>query len=146
MKKLIYAIYIVFFCLMAFTFYKAFSVNDGLIEESYYKRSKEYFLDRKAEEILGFMATLNDSFTVGKNTVSVKLAIEDSPLQNANVILSIGNVSTTRYDSVYSMSERYPGSYTADAELPVIGRWIVKLDIEHPAIRTHRTWDIKIER
>ena len=145
MKRLIYLLYIVFFVLMAATFYTAFRVNDGLVEEHYYEKSKDYFNAREAEEAIGFRARLASRLARGKNMVNVELSCRKGPITGARVRLFAGSISTPEHDRAIELVESAPGRYSGMLELPLSGRWLLRADIESREVRTDRRWDVVVE-
>ncbi len=145
MKRLIYVLYILFFILMAATFYMAFRVHDGLIEEHYYRKSKNYFQIKEKERELGLEVKLLKEPEGRLSPLKVSLRTREGMLTGAKLILIREAVANKKADRAFLLRESSPGVYTAEVEFPHNGAWYLRLVIEHPKIRTERIWKVDIK-
>jgi hypothetical protein len=144
MKALIYGIYIVFALLMGFTIYRANSVFDGLVDDHYYQRGKEFFKKTREEESLGLRFSKPEELKRGKNYFTVSITAGDAPLSGGTVSLFTGKVSTTRFDSRYLLNEISPGVYGTEINLPSPGKWLIRIELRSSDIKTERIWFINV--
>ncbi len=145
MKRFIYALFIGFALITAYTFYKASSVYDGLVEPSYYERSKDWFETRKAEVSMGLAIDLRKMpVSAGTQEMAVSVRNAKGPLTSGHATLTLGRPSSSSTDRAYEAGEVSPGVYSASVELPERGIWLVRFELQHPSISTERRWTITI--
>jgi hypothetical protein len=143
-KKFIYVIYVVFAILMGFTFYMAHSTFDGLVEPGYYKKSKEFFNAKEAEEALGLSVSVPETLADGPNRFRVEIGATSGTLEGAKVELYVGDVKTMKSDMSFTLRETSPGVYETEVTIPYGGKWLMRLEIDHESIKTERRWFIKV--
>ncbi len=145
MKRFIYIIYFVFVVLMAFTFYMAFKVHDGLIEEHYYEKSARYFDIKKQEESLGLRVNVLHEPDGKNNQLKVLIKSKKGVLTGAKVILIREWVSNKKEDKAFLLKEEVPGTYITNVDFPHGGKWYMRLIIKHRVIETEKIWKLNIK-
>jgi nitrogen fixation protein FixH len=143
-KLFIYILYGIFLSLIIITFYIANRVYDGVIENNYYEKSKNYFLTKEKEGAIGLKVSLLGSVKIGNNDFIVKIGLNHGILKGAKVRLFIGNVANTGYDDMYDLTEDSPGIYRTLVNIPFKGEWILRLNIESKDIKTEKRWFIAV--
>ena len=146
MKRFIYALFIGFAIIMAYTFYKASSVYDGLIEPAYYERSKDFFETRKTEENMGLVFEPSKMpATTGTQEMAVSVRTYKGPLTSGRASITVGRPSSSSTDRTYEAREGAAGRYVSRVELPERGIWLIRFDFSHPSITTERRWTITVD-
>lgn len=85
MKKLIYGLYGAFFVLTGITFYIAHSVNDGVVTDHYYDKSRDFFSHKHEGEAIGTSA----GGTADANDCDIDRGPCSKMTGNAEVILDV---------------------------------------------------------
>ncbi|NEX13981.1 MAG: hypothetical protein C1941_04710 [Prosthecochloris sp.] len=145
MKIFLYCLYAVFLFAMGTGFYAAFSSYDGLVDSNYYEKSSGYFATKALEDSLGLKIVLPESLGKGLNTVDVAVFVNGKPLEQANVTLFAGLVSSEKYDGIHKMVEHLPGFYRAEVPIPFSGTWLINVDVATETIKTNRKWFTEID-
>ncbi len=145
MKALIYALYVLVIFITVYTGYMAYKVYDGLVEEQYYVKAKNYFKTKRLEEDLGIKVSLKGSFQLGKSMVEIVLTERGKPLRGAIVNVYLGHASTTKYDRACQMKEVQSGVYACNLSIPVKGKWLVRAAIQFGDFKTYRRWFVDVE-
>ncbi len=145
MKRFIYLIYFAFFVLMAFTFYMAFKVHDGLIEEHYYEKSTKYFDVKKKEDSLGLKVSVLHEPDGKNNELKVLLKSKEGVLTGAKVLLIREWIANKKEDKSFLLKEETPGIYITNVDFPHGGQWFMRLIIKHSRIETEKLWKIDIK-
>ncbi|WP_076790959.1 FixH family protein [Chlorobium sp. KB01] len=130
MKLFFYIIYPLFFFAMGCGIYVAFRDAEGLVDNNYYENSKGYFEAKAAEERLGIAISPPATLKRGENEIRIAITSKGKPLEQANLTLFIGNLSSSGYDSTITMREHSPGVYQATAEIPFKGVWFTRIDLK----------------
>ncbi|EAT59952.1 FixH family protein [Chlorobium ferrooxidans] len=141
MKLFFYIIYPLFFFAMGCGVYVAFRDAEGLVDNNYYENSKGYFQAKAAEERLGIAIQPPAALKRGENEIRIAITSKGKPLEQANLTLFIGNLSSTGYDSTITMREEAPGIYRATAEIPFKGVWFARIDLkQQQQLITSKKW------
>ena len=120
--------------------YMAYSREEGLVDDNYYEKGKEYFHARGLERQLGLAIEPQHPLGRGNNDIGVTVTSHGKPLEHAALTLFIGNISTKGYDRNLKMMERSPGNYHAEALIPSGGKWLMRVDFEKNNLSTNRKW------
>jgi len=145
MKLFFYIMYPLFFFAMGCGIYVAFRDAEGLVDNNYYENSQRYFHAKANEERLGIEVSKPDSLKKGYNIIRIKATTHGKPLQNGDLFLFIGNLSTTGYDSTITMRQLSPGIYQATPTIPFKGVWLVKVDLrQQQQFITSKKWFFEV--
>ncbi|NMW21906.1 MAG: FixH family protein [Chlorobiaceae bacterium] len=140
MKILFYIIYPLFFFAMGCGIYVASRDEEGLVDKNYYENGTSYFTEKAVEEKLGIAISKPTKLKTGNNNIEIIVTSHGKPLEHATLILFIGNLSSTGYDSTLTMQEKSPGIYRATATIPFKGVWFVRIDLQQQQLATSRKW------
>lgn len=140
MKIFLALLYPVFIFAMGTGIYMAYKSDEGLVDENYFEKGKNFFHAREMEEQLGIVITEPAPLVRGGNGVNISVTSHGAPLEHAAVTLFIGNVSTTVHDRTFRMREIAPGTYQAPAEIPLKGTWLMRIELQKNNLTTGRKW------
>lgn len=143
MKRLIYLIYAVFFLLMAATFYVAYHVYDGLVEEGYYSKAVNYFKEKEIEE--GVRVEVPTNLREGNNRVYIKLTENGMPLTNGKTVLKVVGMKESEGERVFHLKETSPGVFTAVVTAEKRGRLIFKMRWSDGRREIERRWFVEVK-
>jgi nitrogen fixation protein FixH len=146
MKLFFYIIYPLFFFAMGSGIYVAFRDAEGLVDNNYYENSQRYFKAKASEEKLDIAVSKPDSLKKGYNLIRIKATMHGKPLQDGNLSLFIGNLSSTRYDSTITMRQLSPGIYQATPTIPFKGVWLARVDLrQQQQLITSKKWFFEVK-
>ena len=146
MKLFFYIIYPLFFFAMGCGIYVAFRDAEGLVDNNYYEHSKRYFQAKALEENLGIKVSQPERLKLGHNIIRINATTHGKPLQDGNLSLFIGNLSTAGYDSTITMHQLSPGIYQATATIPFKGVWLAKVDLrQQQQLITTKKWFFEVK-
>ncbi|NTW83173.1 MAG: FixH family protein [Chlorobiaceae bacterium] len=139
--KIVFSILIPLFLIaMGTGIYMAYSRNEGLVEDNYYERSKDFFQSKAIERQLDIAVNPPEKLKRGANEINIRVTSHGKPLEKAALNLFIGNISTTGYDRSMNMKEVSPGNYHTQSAIPFKGIWLVRVDLEKNNLRTSKKW------
>ena len=141
MKLFFYTVYPIFFFAMGCGIYISYKSSDGLVDNNDYEKSKCYFQSKAIEEKLGIALSRPDTLKLGHNVVRISATSHGKALEEGNLSLFIGNISSTRYDSTMFMQKLSPGIYQVTTIIPFKGVWFARIDLkqQHQLI-TSKKW------
>jgi hypothetical protein len=107
-------------------------VFDGTVVDHPYERGIAWDDDRVRHEASGIAVPLvTSSFRKGDNDLVLRaLDRSGTPLEDEELSLRIGRISTGAYDRSYIASKGENGSYGVSVEFPLKGRWAVTVLVE----------------
>jgi nitrogen fixation protein FixH len=140
MKPFIAGLFALFIFAMASGIYVAYRDAEGLVENDYYRKQNDWFMEKTEERQLGLEVQKPTSLMRGSNEMTFVLTEHGKPLERADVHLFVGRVSTSAQDLAIPMHETTPGVYTARMVIPASGKWLVRLDLATTNLSTRRLW------
>lgn len=140
MKPFIIALCAVFLVAMITGVTVAFRNAEGLVEPDYYLKQNDWFRQKGEERQLGLEVKRPESIRRGDNELTFVLTEQGTPLSHADVKVFVGNVSNKEHDLTIAMRETAPGAYRAQLNVPSKGKWLVRLDLTAPKLKTSRSW------
>jgi nitrogen fixation protein FixH len=129
-----------FLAAMGTGIYLAYSHEEGLVDDNYYEKGKNYFNAKSQEQHLSLAISSQQPLKLGGNDICISVTSHGKPFEHAALSLFIGNVSTKDYDRSMKMQERSPGNYHAEAAIPAGGKWLMRVEIEKNNLSTNRKW------
>jgi nitrogen fixation protein FixH len=129
-----------FIAAMGTGIYMAYSREEGLVDENYYEKGRDYFRAKSLEQQLGLAITAGNPLRKGTNDIDISVTSHGKPFEHAALTLFIGNVSTKGFDRTLNMQEQSPGNYHAVAAVPSGGKWLMRVDLEKNSLSTNRKW------
>ncbi len=142
MKRLIYLIYIVFFVLTAATFYVAYHVYDGLLEEGYYQKAADYFHEKEKEE--GVIVEVPTVLKTGDNQLSIKITRGGRPIKGGEIILRVMGMKEKEGERVVHLRETSPGVFTGMVRVEKRGRKILRMLWSDSERKIERRWFVEV--
>lgn len=120
--------------------YIAYSSEEGLVDENYFEKGRDYFRAKGQEQQLGLEILPPAPLERGINDIAVTITSHGKPVEHAAITLFVGNVSTKNHDRTTEMQERSPGNYHAEADIPFKGKWLVRVEFAQNNLSTNRKW------
>ncbi|MGE5190100.1 MAG: FixH family protein [Gemmatimonadota bacterium] len=140
MKALVAGINAAFAVLLAATVYVAAVSDEGLVEDAYYERARDYLAAKEMEEELGLTVRVPARLEEGRNRLAAVVATSSGPLRGAAAVLRAMRLSGPREDAASVLREEAPGTYAGDLVLPAAGEWLLRLTVDRGPLRAERRW------
>ena len=145
MKLFLAGLYTLFLVAMASGIYFAYNNAEGVVETSYYEKGNGWFHAKAEEQRAELAVSRPGPLGLGSNDIRLAINTHGRPLEQADVHLFVGNVSTSRHDTMIPMRETAPGVYQTTALIPARGKWLVRMELASPQLKTSRSWFIDID-
>ncbi len=140
MKALVAGIGGVFLVLLAATVYVAVVSDEGLVEDAYYDRARNYLAVKEVEASLGLAIRVPDRLAAGRSRFAAVVTTSSGPLRGAAAALHAMRLSGPGRDIRSALREESPGTYAGELALPDAGKWLMRLTVDRGPLRTERQW------
>lgn len=125
--------------------YMAYSREEGLVDENYFEKGRDYFQSKGQEQQLDLSIHPPEQLERGSNDIAITVTSHGKPFEHADLALFIGNISTKAYDRTVKMTERSPGNYHAEAPIPFKGKWLVRVEFAQNNLSTNKKWFFDVD-
>lgn len=148
MKLLIIAVSVLVVLITIATIMTGSSVFDGIVVEKPYEAGLAWDKTQEQKTRLGWTLSMkNGTYHTGRNVLV--FSIQDGngrQLQDVQPVVRISRRETARYDKSNRTVRRRDGSFSADIELPVPGKWEISVSVNKGTDSTELVRTISVER